>query len=324
MSVSDLQIIAWHGLSLNVPATWNPVRIEGDYDRGSLLLADLSSPRLGVRWRKAARGDPAAWADKALRDELGTLSAAEAVNVAMASPDDWKVARLYLDDEPPGRDVFVGWSARSGRVVEIVYNVAERDYALSDDILPTLADTTPESAQTWSIFGLTLSTPPGLLLQSFALNAGDLSLTFADKNAQTTLRRIGPASLALSRQPLSRWLSALSKAQKKMYRAPPNGDSTTLAARGRSLPGLHATISRRRRLCWAWFVPKQMTAMAIHDTANDRLLIGSSPNESLLRKMLIDLAGDHDLLSVSPREKLGEGGERQTAQSGKLTLAAPT
>lgn len=299
------QLIAWQGLSLRVPATWNPVKIEGDYDRGSLLLADLSSPRLGVRWRRAGRGEPKAWADRALRDELGAQAAGEAIDFAMAPPDAWNVGRLYVDRDPPGRDVFVAWSTRTGRVIEIVYNAAERDDVLAKTILPTLTDTPADATHHWSIFGLDLQSPAGLALQSFALNAGDLSLTFGKANTRTTVRRIGPASLALSRQPLSKWLTISQKSHKKMYRPPARGEPTTLISDGRQLSGLTTIIHRRRRLFWAWFVPKSITALAIHDAANDRLLIGDSADETLLRELLTALA--RNLLPLPLRDEAGGG-----------------
>jgi len=62
------QILAWQGWSLAVPATWNPVRVEGDADSGSMLLADLMATRIGVQWRHLSKKVAIRVIDKGLGD----------------------------------------------------------------------------------------------------------------------------------------------------------------------------------------------------------------------------------------------------------------
>ena len=284
---TDSHILAWQSWSLRVPTTWNPVKLAGDYDQGSMLLADLSSARLGIRWRMAGRGDPAKWADRALRDELGD-SADHAGAFAVKPLDAWKITRVCLASDFPARDVFVGWSARSGRVIELVYNVNERDRVLEHEILPTLADTASDAPHRWSIFGLDLTTPPGHVLQTFALNAGDLALTFRNGRDRTTIRRISPASLALARQPIERWLT-LGKSDRKIYRQPSTHSTTTLKLSGVSLDTYELAACRRLRLRWAWFIRCKLSLIAYHDESSNRLLIGTSTDRALLRQLLSQL-----------------------------------
>src|SRR5205823_1202284 len=44
-------VFAWQGLRLDMPAEWNPVRLEGPFDTGQVLIADMIRPRLGLRWQ---------------------------------------------------------------------------------------------------------------------------------------------------------------------------------------------------------------------------------------------------------------------------------
>lgn len=281
------QILAWHGWQLSIPNTWNPVRVDGDVDQGYVLLADLQSARLGLRWRKASkRGDPAAWANKALVQEVGKLAADEAKPHAMSDASAWKVSRLYADPEPPGRDVWVGWSGVSNRVMEIVYHAKTRDRVLADDVLPSLTDAAPAGEQLWSIFDLSCRSPAGWELQNYRLNAGDLALTFRRKRDTAVVRQIAPATLALARQSLDQWLNQQPKAIRKLYRDVTDLSDWSLDLTGRSITGRRGRIVRRRRLFWAFTLPKIVAVVGAQDAQRNRLLLGQGSDERVIADLL--------------------------------------
>lgn len=284
------QLLAWQGWQLRVPDDWNPVKVDGDYEVGSLLIADLHGPRLGLRWRGASRkGDPAKWADRAMRQEVGQLAAQEASAYKMpGSASDWRVSRLYTEPEPPGRDVWLGWSERSGRVLEVVYHAKRRDRVLADDVLPTLADTKRDEALDWSIFDLSVRSPAGLTLQWYKLNAGDLSLAFSEKRGRklAVVRQIGPASLALARQPLEGWMSQQHYPLRKLYRPMGLTSPAAVTIGDRELPALRATLCRRRRLFWLWLVAPEIVLLGLHDPDRKRLVIGQGEDEPAVRQLL--------------------------------------
>ena len=280
--------LAWQGWHLAVPADWNPVKIDGDYDSGSVLLADLHAARLGLRWKKAAkRGDPDAWAVRSLRDEVGKLATDEAKDLPLPDGGAWSVSRLYQDPDPPGRDVWVGHSRPSNRVLQIVYHATKRGTAFPRDILPTLSDTAADAPHRWAVFDLSLETPPGMRVQWYRFNAGDLALGLVGKGSKhvTLVRQIGPAALALARQPLAAWLTNLPTTTRKLYRAVRETDVATLG----DLVGLRATLVRKRRLWWAWPVPRWQTILALHDEKRDRLIAGQAVDEASLRSLLLTL-----------------------------------
>ena len=75
----SVTLLCWQGWQLELPNRWNPTKIEGDYDSGAVMIADLHRPRLGLRWKRAAKKlDKAKWSRKALLDEVGQLAADEA------------------------------------------------------------------------------------------------------------------------------------------------------------------------------------------------------------------------------------------------------
>src|SRR5581483_1097358 len=111
-----MSLIAWQGLRLTVPARWSPVKIEGDYAAGYVLLADLHRPRLGLRWGtlRKRKMDVAAVVRKRMLEEVGRLAADEATPLNVS--EGWTGGTLYIEPEPPGRDVWIGYSPRSKRV----------------------------------------------------------------------------------------------------------------------------------------------------------------------------------------------------------------
>ena len=282
--MNPAHVIAWQGWSVAVPADWNPVRIDGDHAGGTLLLADLHGPRLGLHWQTPGRRTPIGDAvDRRLRDEVGRLAAAEAV--AWDGPA-FAEGLLYCDPSPPGRDVFVGLSPPSGRLLTAVFHASGRSDRLRT-LLTATADTPADAATHWSVFDLSFVTPPGVRVRAERFHAGDLAVLLNGPGRRATvLRQVVPASLALARRPLDGWLRQLPFTTPKLYRdrGPPVAVSSD--ADGRTLDGRRLSLRRRRRLAWAWFVPPSQTVLAVHDAANDRLVVAQGGDADALAALV--------------------------------------
>lgn len=283
-------ILAWQGWQLDVPARWNPVRIEGDWKQGYVLLADLHRPRLGIRWstpENLRTFDPAQWSKRAMRQEVGQLAADEAREHPMADDRCWRASMLYVEPKPPGRDVWLAYSTPSRRAIEIVYHAHRRDRALVETVLPGLRDM-PENCNPmpWAIFDLTCRVPAEYLLARHQLSAGDLQLCFAAtrgrRGGTLDVRQIAPATLALSRQPLQRWLEQHQQAVRKHFR--PRGAFVETALSER-ITGVKRQLRRRRRWFWIKRLPPQMCSVALHDVERDRIIIVQGDGEDLCREV---------------------------------------
>jgi hypothetical protein len=281
------QLVAWQGWRLTVPESWNPVRLEGDHNEGSLLLSDLTTPKLALRWRQPGgkRFDEDRWAQRAMVDEVGQLAADEATS--WPKSERWSVGRLYVEPDPPGRDVFVARSGVTGRLLQVVYHAARRDRVLSDRVVPGIADTPADAPQPWSVFELSCVVPAGWALRSHRLNAGDLRLGFARRRGTLAVRQIAVAELALKRLSLDRWLGTQQYESRRHYRPRGEPAPTTLQLPdGRELAGLRRTMVRRWRWSYQWWRPVQVLTIAVHDTKRDRLLIGEGDDEDAVRQVL--------------------------------------
>jgi hypothetical protein len=281
---------AWQGWRLDLPSTWNPVKLEGDYDAGFALIADIDRPQLGLRWRAVRAGkrfDAQRWARRAMRDEVGKLAADEARPHPLergAGPG----SLIYIEPDPPGRDVFVAHSGVSGRAIEIVRHIQRRERTLHDEILPTLIDAPADEPRRWAVFDLACIVPSRFRLVHHRLNAGDLTLSFEAGRETLTVRQVALAGLALSRLPIERWLTNQERAVSQRYK--PLGEPEAAEAIG-SLAGVRRPSVRRRRFALARWLPARTMTYALHDAARDRLLLLQGSNEASIREVAATVGG---------------------------------
>lgn len=281
-------IFCWQGWCLSLPHRWNPLKLEGDCDSGYAGFADLLQQRLGIRWQKhkAARFDAEKWAHKTLRQELGVLAAEEAVPATPPAEGDWRGCYIYNEPDPPGRDIWTGYSAVSGRGIVLSYHARRRDRTLAGSLVPRLMDLPVAEPMPWSVFELSCIVPVGFILQDHRLHAGDLSLTFTRKRDKLIIRQLAVAQLALQRLPLEKWLAQQQHLHRKHYR--PTGKSPepiSISLPDRTLEGLSRARRRRLRFSLMRSLSRDMITFALHDAQRDRLAMIEASSPSLAREL---------------------------------------
>jgi len=288
-TIAGRQLFAWQGWSLSIPREWNPLKLDGDWSGGVALLADLSEAKAGMRWAAIRESDdPAEAARKAMIGEVGVLAAEEARELAMPESSAWRASLLYVETEPPGRDVWVGVSAATGRLVQVAYHARRRDRALERDLLPTLADTPADRPMRWSALDLSCVTPAGFKLTERSFAAGDLRMAFSRGVERLTVRQIGPAALALARQPLEKWLAPHPLGLSRVYRA---GERN--AAEIDRMQGVKQRFIRRRRFVMHWRQPREIVLVAVHDPRRDRIVIVEGSSEDLAMEVAKSVGGEN-------------------------------
>lgn len=278
-------IIAWQGWQMNIPDQWAPVKLEGHHEQGYMLVADLHQPRLGIRWKKndGRHLNVNALAHKAMAGEIGRVAADELRSDTHVS-ELWDSPLLFVDDQPPGRDVWVGYSRQSRRLFEIVYHTHHRDQVLVNQVLPSLSEKADASHKKWSIFDLSCTVPTELSLTRHRLNLGDMALMFdgtvQGKKQAACVRQIGPAKLALSRRPLERWI-----VEQAGWRGPRFKIDGNALKNEDSLHLVQGKIIRRRRFSWMWWMAEGYTFLAHHDHARNKLIIVDATSETLAHEI---------------------------------------
>ncbi len=278
--------MAWQGWRVTLPRRWDPVKLDGDAAAGHALFADALRPRVGLRWqtpRRRRRFDAAEAVRQTLVAEVGRLAAAEARPGGPAGGD-WLAPLLYVEPDPPGRDVWVAFSPTSNRLVTVACPVRRREHVLGGIVLPTVAESPLDRAAPWAVFDLGLTVPGGFTLAGRRLSAGDLSLTFADRRgARFTVRQVAVAGLALRRRPLDGWIGEQQRADHRRYRPAGPVVDAGLTVGGRPLSGRSGRLTRRRRFALATWHPPSLVTVVAHDAARDRLVLLHGTDEPLLR-----------------------------------------
>jgi hypothetical protein len=273
--------VVWQGWRMEMPARWSPLKLEGDAKRGMALFADLHRPRLGVRWETAPKKfDVAKWVKRAMREEVGQLAADEAKPLRLEQGE-WEASTLYLEPEPPGRDVWMGFSKKSNRLFQLIYHAHRRERILPQTLLPTFADLGVADSMSWSIFDLSLKLPQGWPLLQQHLHAGDLSLSFGTVRKPVVVRQVAVADLALQRMSLERWLAAQERPRLKYYRPIGKPLEKTMESQGRDLIGLSRPMRRRRRFFFMRWLARNSVTLALHDKTRNRLVVVQAPDEKL-------------------------------------------
>ena len=129
---------------------------------------------------------------------------------------------------------------------------------------------------------LSCEVPAGLMLHSHHLSAGDLRLSFTEsRRRRISVRQIGPATLALARQPLEKWLAAEVAGHSRLYRS---GAVTRLRLEGFE-HGCRQTLARRRRAFLHRALPVQIAVCGLHDAARNRIILLQAENDDVLQQL---------------------------------------
>jgi hypothetical protein len=112
----------------------------------------------------------------------------------------------------------LGYAEKSNMTLEVGTNLAASAGAvnfMSHKALPALVCSGEDEATDWSVFGVSFRSPAGYVLDKYRLYSGDMALRFTRARAddpedgspaRLTVRQVYPATVALKRRPLERWL----------------------------------------------------------------------------------------------------------------------
>jgi len=244
----------------------------------------LDGPRLGLRWKPMARG-------KVTRDLL-----ADVVRHETDAPADGLVSESHLSDAcalasahvtptPPGRDVFVGWSTESDRLIELVYHARERDDVLTHQLVPSLRDTAELPMQPWSVLDLACTVPAGFELRSHDLRAGDLQVHWTQGRRFLSVRQLAMAQVVLGRTSLERLIADRQRQQPHYHPAGSIAQEVVAMHDGREIAARVGIARRPRRFFWNAGLAPQRVTLALHDSARDRIVIVEADDLALVRQV---------------------------------------
>ena len=264
--------LAWAGWQMRVPEDWRPVRIEGAWMRGSMIVGDADEAIMQVKWWRPTKRDfdPGRWIRRRLK-KVGRRPADRGPAPHGLSHSAWAPA------EPnDGRGAFwYGCASDGGLVIEVVTSAAlakKAQRTVSDRVLPTLTVSAPDRATRWAIFGASFESPPGFSLRNQRVHLGDVVLQLSSSRRDTLLlRQVYPAELALARRELAKWLAFPVFKEHRKFR----GAETewSVDSFGRKLEGVKRAGRKRLPSPLGFCAPRRSVAAVVHDDELGRLLV---------------------------------------------------
>ncbi len=189
----DWQMLAWMGMRWRVPRDWEVLHHSTDPVRGRLILVDRRRQRMQLSW---ARLDSRPDIEQAIADHR-SRDMTEDPEVEMTDllrPHGWLGYTRFAEKGALSR--FTRYEPALEYWIDlIVSHPARHDPNLDEALAAGFEARTPgpDRPQHWRAFGLDVQTPPEWKLSSTAVNAGDVTLRFAEKDgpSEVVVRRLG-------------------------------------------------------------------------------------------------------------------------------------
>jgi|GEM_PF-4809336 len=298
--------VGWCNWWFSVPSVWKFFHVAGNYSKGVLVLGDQEKPRLELSWVWVTRRglDSESYVRKFLLKLVNAgKNRPQSPEVRICSLPGFEVVASIHHD---GKIFSVGYCQVSHRMLQWVYHEGSKtEVKQMTACLLLWRDQPLETQSRWKFFELDFSIPAGFRLHSATLNLGDMDLVFYDPSVWGTRHRLFlrfayPASLALSRQPMEKWLKQLLERRKGAYRLKRKIVSCEFSINSALWPGLMQKaklhfILRTVLRPFAFRIPDYSEVSLHHWNEGDRLIwmqIAApvqrieSTRESILRSLI--------------------------------------
>jgi hypothetical protein len=284
------QILAWVGWEIRVPEDWRPLRIEGEWSKGSMIVGSAEEAAMQVRWwRPGERGfDPETW----LRKRMTSLPG---VGIERTTRPGGFTTAGFVPDYTPGDGtsgvLWFGYSPTARMVVEIVAGgetSAKTLKTVSGMVIPSL-EARPEGSPTrWAVFGASFESPSGFFMTNKKLLLGDVAVELSSGNGcRLLLRQVYPSKLALARRKLTDWLEFQPFKEHRCFRPSGPEESWNIESSGRQLAGLRRTGRKAYPFPLGVIAPRKSTAAVVHDEELDRLLIAECDSKKKVSEPIL-------------------------------------
>jgi len=281
---------------MDVPPRWRPLKIEGTFSGGRMILGRGADVVMQVKWW---RPRPNRFrAERWLRRRLRSLKARIDDEAACPSPDGFDpvtraVSRGGRRSKRGACALWYGWAPAAGVQIEAVVGPQDSGGRGAPwHALQSLRAAKMGAPTTWAVFDSLFHVPAGFVVDQYELLLGDLSLHFTGPDRQTLmLRQIYPADLALERRSMADWLEFSRFRTRRHFRGETE-QNWAIERHGRRLEGLHRTGVKSYPFPLGVVRPRCSIGAAALDTEAGRLMVAehdsSRPHDdALLRRAIL-------------------------------------
>lgn len=278
---SETCTLAWAGWSLPLPAVWRPLRVTGGSQRGTIVIGDGIQALFQIKWMLANGRpfDPHRWLARHVR---GPVTASAADLCPFRAEGFETLAWFPAGTGHHGGSLWYGYALDQNLLLEISLSgdmpVPTREHVQKNILSGLRAASGP--TVTWAVFSAVFAVPADYRLVQHRLHLGDIALSFvAFSRQRLVLRQIYPATLALGRRSLARWLECPPFAERRR-----SSDVATnpwaVTINGRMHDGLVQTGNRCLAFPFGRVARRTFAAGLVHDTGLDRLLYAAHESRS--------------------------------------------
>ncbi len=210
MKNDNWDYLGWEGLIFQKPPDWEPSHIEGDHNRGYVVLDDGIKCRIQLRWDRI---EGEADIDKISKKQVKKIKNNIEFGDTEVSAADYKAKtfqgkKLYLKGSHHDICYYILQCTYCMRVVMMgFYGVSgENIRDISGKVIRSLSDHPQKGKTMWSVFGFCFSVPADMRLKSHRLHSGHLSLVFQFENDEIIYHRLSVANMHLKKKTMRNWL----------------------------------------------------------------------------------------------------------------------
>ena len=297
VSNKEMTPLAWAGWETRIPKSWAPLHLEGDHEKGRVMIGGSEKACFQIRWGRQGRGETDArrWISQHVK-AISTESAIEPLDV---DPDfnasAWLPAVSRLDKSAKG--IWFGFSAKARLGLEFDVNLSiepEEADLIKNRIIPGLKTTGTDEPHRWAVFDVSFVTPPGYTLRDRHMYSGDMAFRFVRGMKSTlVLRQVYPADVSLQRRNMGLWLRKFPFKEHRKYRTVEKSRDWSVSVGARTLKGKRRLGRKVFAFPLTWVRARHSTAGAVIDPDLNRMLIAEydSPSET-----------DHAVISKAIRD----------------------
>ncbi|MFP4380094.1 MAG: hypothetical protein ACLFUS_06295 [Candidatus Sumerlaeia bacterium] len=297
-------IIAWMGWRLSAPKDWRPLRMEGDWMRGMMMMGDGEQAIMQLKWwRPSGRFRWEKW----LRRRLKPLGSPKEDAENAPAPEEGFDEIAWIPPRDGVRAFWYGWSAQAEMVIEVVLNAsinARINWLVQSKVLPSIRLDGPGDRVHWSVYSSSFISPPGYRLIERRLQLGEAALWLEDASgSRLLLRQVYPAELALKRRDMEKWLKMNCFKEKRKYRARESARPWELDAGGRHWSGWKERGRKRLPLPLGFIRPCETLSAVVRDKELDRLLmVQYDKHREVEEEMLVRMISEMNWAMQDKRE----------------------
>ncbi len=271
--------MAWVGWQMRIPPEWRPLRIEGGWDRGAVIVGDMNEPVLQLKWWRPGkkRFDADRWVRRRLRSLRARSGGPEGPSPKGFSHTAWVPESILLGAGEKLLRFWYGYAPAADLVVEVSASpeaaINARKEVMSK-MIPSISVYGRGDATRWAVFGASFESPAGFRMINKRLLLGDLALLLAGADgSRLMLRQVYPAELALGRRNLERWVKVRPFKEHRKYRLSGLVERYSVNSFGRTLEGIRQWGRKRLPIPLGFCAPRVALSIAVQDQRLDRLLL---------------------------------------------------